>query len=177
MKPLIKLFWSICLLRRGPDDVPYLVPLLAITWIINLLLGWVQFSYRSPLFLALFQSTLVLIITTVFCYTVLYIKSFTNRFVQTLTALMGTTAVINLLIFPLIILQPYIVAQQSAIPIPLLSLIQMFYLLAVIIMNVWLIMVMVHIFSLSLEVNYMFGLALTIALLGLDIIIFTWMFT
>ncbi len=175
MWQFVKLYWSICRLRADPGDVPYSKALLGFVLLLNFLIGWFQFSFKATPLISSLQSLLILTISAGFTYFVLSIKGLLTRFVQTFSALLGTSAIVNLIIFPLLLLQP-VFFQKKPVNSMLVSL-QFMFLLAVLMINIWLIMIMVHIYSKALDVNYLVGLLVTIALLGLDIIIFSRLFS
>jgi len=103
LKPLFALFWQLCLFRRGPQDVPYAPALLVIILLAEMALGvasvlMLEKSYQSE------QAAGVLLGLTVWLalvWGILGFKGQKTRFVQTMTACLGTDLVMTLLVLPL----------------------------------------------------------------------------
>ncbi len=105
MKPLLKRFLDICLLRAGPQDLPASGFLLGLALLVYLLTG----TLLSSLNLAWWQSLLLVVVDTVIlgglAFVVLWIRHLTGRFWQVFTALLGTGAFFELLALPLLFWQ------------------------------------------------------------------------
>lgn len=163
MHALFQLFWSIATFKKGPDAVPYSWPLLALVALMNFLMAWHQFSYRVPIHsAALFAGILILILAGFSCL-VLAVKGHASRCQQTITALLGVNFLINMLLYPLILLGPLL---------QWLPVLVYFILMAVLALNVWLLMITGHIYARALVLPFIAGLLVAVALLGIDIIIF-----
>ena len=175
MFQLLALLWSVCRLRAGPANVPYSPFHLSIVIIANVVVACYQFTWQSDMAKSLLQAILVTAISVIFTYSVLAVKGFQNRFAQTTTTLIGTNVIINALVIPLLLLQPFLL-QQGLPTTMLLGFLHVIYLFTIIMMNVWLIMIMVHIYRVALEVSPVIALLVTIALLGTDILLFALLF-
>ena len=119
MYALIKLFWDICLFRRGPQDTPPLPILLVLLVLLNLTYAF--FLYRIPnaqgfvfeggrIVRFLFIHTVV-IFTLV--YVILWINRFRVRYLQTLIAMYGVDLIISLPQLPLTMFASRITDQVS----------------------------------------------------------------
>lgn len=146
MYQLIVLFFEICILRKGPQDVPaspWLVRLLFVPYLlVNLLIllldaGWLH---------ALTQIAVETVLMVGFCYPLLYFAGKTARFPQTLAALLGTDSVISLCAIPAV--------ASLGSQIGDVALIVMLGLMA------WHWLVNGHIFRHALDRPFLFGLAL-----------------
>ena len=107
MLALLKLFLSIALLRKGPQDVPYsrflFVALLAVLFIADLLIN--QFlsapgKARDPMKLLMFLIFANVIVYGLI-YLLIYVHGLANRAIQTMSALLGIELVIKLAQLPL----------------------------------------------------------------------------
>ena len=105
MPPFVYLIRDICLLRRGPQDLPYSVSLLAVVasaWLV-LQLG-VAVARAAPLDGVFAGAALELMFTLGALNVILTLRGLRNRFVQTATALLGCTLVFILLNVPILLL-------------------------------------------------------------------------
>ena len=101
MQQLVKLFWEICLLRKGPQDVPSATVLF---WLL-LLVGFVVDLFMAANFVE-FSSAIMLVLANMLALFgivigLLAVFRYTNRIVQTLTTLIGTGLVFSFLRLPL----------------------------------------------------------------------------
>ena len=101
MQQLVKLFWEICLLRKGPQDVPAAA---ALFWLL-LVVGLFVDLFIAANFVE-FQSAVLLVVSNtlvlfgvVIC--LLLIFRYTNRVTQTLTTLIGTGLLFSFIRIPL----------------------------------------------------------------------------
>jgi hypothetical protein len=103
MYRLIQLFFDICILRKGPQDVP------AMPWMLYLILPvyiavnlsvLLLNSYPFPaLFIQVFIDFSLL---AGFCWSLVFFSGKPARFLQTLTALIGTESIISCFAIPVI---------------------------------------------------------------------------
>lgn len=100
MYQLVLLFFEICMLRKGPQDVPasrWLARLAFLPYVlINLLILLISASFAAALLQLLVQTALIV----GFTYPLLYFSGNPNRFPQTLTALLGCDAMITFFAIP-----------------------------------------------------------------------------
>ncbi len=101
MRALLDVFLEICLLRRGPQDLPASPALTVLSLAAYGLSGMVAVIAIMPLSMALPQTLLDLALVSGLSYLLLSLRGFGARFLQTLTALAGTGTLLNLVAWPL----------------------------------------------------------------------------
>ena len=116
MRALFELFLAICLLRKGPQDVPASPVLLRLT-----LLSYGLSAVLIPLLDVSLVTSLLLImldiaLLTGLTYGALALRDYRPRFMQTLTALLGTGTLLQLLALPLLFLPEQEMAGTGAPP-------------------------------------------------------------
>ncbi len=100
MRALFDLFFDLCLFRKGPQDLPTSWPLLKLTLSVNALVGIVGLLAITSLLSALVQTMVGLGLLSGVVYGALWVSSYPNRFVQTLTALVGADALLGAFALP-----------------------------------------------------------------------------
>lgn len=104
MKTILNLYWNICLFKRGPEDVPGLPVVLALTLLLNIVISLVVgivFS-KLPVSFAAVSLAVSTAVVGFLIYAVLMLKKLESRFRQTFTAVLGTDILITLLCSPLL---------------------------------------------------------------------------
>ncbi|MCK5830596.1 MAG: hypothetical protein KAH20_09860 [Methylococcales bacterium] len=100
MYQLLRFFFDICLLKKGPQDFP------ASDWVFRLLIlvcAFVDFLIlilSSNVFYAVLQSFIEITLILVLAWIILYIANKRSRFQQTAGALLATDALISFMAFP-----------------------------------------------------------------------------
>lgn len=109
---LIRAFWQVCNFKLAPQGIPYSPTLLCVTTAANTLLSIsIYYRLKPGVGESVIHTLLELVVLIGLTITILYSFARSHRVVQTLTALMGTGALIG--IFALILL----VAFQT-LPVP-----------------------------------------------------------
>ena len=154
MQQLALLFWRICLLKKGPQDVPSAGILLAILLFLSLILDMFSFrltSSESELFnnliVIIIYSGLILATTAI----LLNLLGYKQRTLQTLNALFGAGLVIALCSFPVLIALYGRFDEPGALGLVLL------------ILQFWHLFVMAHILRHALSVSFILGGMLSFA--------------
>ena len=145
MFEIFRLFFDICLLKKGPQDVP---PSRLLFWFSLTLYGMVGFLmlHLSVSWLAsLFQLLAEIMILLIFTAGILYLKGKTSRLFPVVTALLGADALISFFALP-------VIASMTIGRTPFFS--ELVYLALVI----WSWLVMGHIFRHALSISLSFGL-------------------
>ena len=112
MKPLFALFWQLCLFRRGPQDVPYSPVLLGALVLAELALGAALILGLEPIYLKqqLLGMVVALSAWLALVWLVLRFKGLDARYIQAMTACLGTDLLLSCAILPL---QVYIVSSSA----------------------------------------------------------------
>lgn len=146
MYEVIKLFFGICIFRKAPQDIPYSLLLLQFAALVYVGIGLLLLLLSAGLLESLLHLLVEILMVAGFSWALLTISGMSERYIQTLTALLGTDAVISLLALP--VMSSMITPQGSALAIPLLM-----------VMMVWQLLVSAHIFRHALSRSFSFGLA------------------
>jgi hypothetical protein len=104
MRALFELFLAICLLRKGPQDVPASPVLLRLTLLSYGFSGVLIPLLDVGLLTSLVLTVLDIALLTGLTYGALTLRHYRARFMQTLTALLGTGTLLQLLALPLLFL-------------------------------------------------------------------------
>ena len=102
MNLLISRFFEICLLRAGPQDLPASTVLLYVSLIIYVISGLLLSLINAELGKSLLIVTVDVFMLAGLAYLLLWIRMLTRRYVQTLTALAGSGAILELTAWPLL---------------------------------------------------------------------------
>jgi len=144
MYDLIKLFFDICLLKKGPQDMPVsngllflLIPIYAGISFLILILSTDVVNAVLQIFV---EVTLVLGSTKI----ILYLASKASRYQQTVSALIATDTIISFFAIPVM---ATLVGQESALA-----------LIVIVLLMLWHWLVSGAIFSQALEQPFAFGL-------------------
>jgi hypothetical protein len=163
MLALIKLFFSIAILGKGPQDVPYsrflFVALLVVLFIADLISNQLLASSGEQLDMKKLILFLVLANVIVYglTYLLVYVHGFANRAIQTMTALLGVELIIMLAQLPIFILLP-LFAQNKGI------LVLLYY-----ITMGWELVANVHIYRHALQISAVRAALITLVLFSLQI--------
>lgn len=125
MKALWTLFWQLCQLRRGPEDVPYSVQLLVLVTLLDVALGVTGQVLAQPerLRLALSLTVLAVAMDAVALWGLLAFKRLSSRWVQGFTAIVGIDLLLGLVALPLTLLS--LVAEPKSFMIGIIVVSQM----------------------------------------------------
>ena len=167
MGALLDLFLDICLLRKGPQDVPaspiLLKWTLAAYGLASLL---VQVVSVSPL-TALFQAFLDLGLLVGLTYIVLQMVGFPARFTQTLTALAGTGALFGFAILPVTIWMNQDLGGGTPAGVPALLFLGWL---------IWSLAVVAHVLRHALSTSVAMAVLYTLGYLVISVVVATWLF-
>ena len=158
MPPFVFLIRDICLLRRGPQDLPYSVSLLAAVAAASIVLQLgIAVVRAAPLNGVLAGALLELMFTLGALNIILTLRGLRNRFVQSATALLGCTLAFILLNVPVLLLigEPPTTVEQ-------LSSLQVMLVLVSLPLVVWKVLVDAHIFRHSFNVPFLSGIVIAL---------------
>ena len=100
MFDILKLLFDICLFKKGPQDLPYSLWLLRILLIIYVSIRVLMLSLHFDWLTVLLQVITEILLVAVFFWTLLYLSRKLGRLYQTLSAVLGTDAVISFFALP-----------------------------------------------------------------------------
>jgi len=102
MSELLKRLFNICLLTRGPQDLPFSVPLLRLVLLLYFVTGLLSLLTYVSVDMAVMMMLLDVALLLGFSWVCLQAFRMQPRFVQMLTALAGVGILFNLLSLPLL---------------------------------------------------------------------------
>ena len=152
MLNLLQTFWQLTRRRLGPEDLPdsaFLLAMLTVIYVASQFVFDISAYGLVPLIIPLIGIDLVLLFA--FVWAVLGITGFKLRFRQTLTAMLGTGALLTLIATPFIV---WVRMGGEVAPTPPV--------LALLVIIIWLIVVYAHIFARALSKPYLIGLVLAV---------------
>ncbi|MCF6203569.1 MAG: hypothetical protein L3J59_07860 [Methylococcaceae bacterium] len=144
MYQLLKLFYDICLLKKGPQDIPVSNWLFQVILIVSIFVDFLVLILSTDLFSAILQTLVEITLTLGLTWVILYTAKKRFRFQQTVCAFMATDILISLLALPAIAM---LVNDGSG---------SIFF--VIILLMVWHWIVSGHIFSHALGQPFSFGL-------------------
>ncbi|HEY8034977.1 MAG TPA: hypothetical protein VIF37_05265 [Methylobacter sp.] len=100
MFEVIKLLFDICLFKQGPQDLPPSVWLWRILVIVDVMVSFLMISIQTGLVVSLLQAIVSALLIVGFSWLILYIARKPERFTQTVSALLGTDALISFFALP-----------------------------------------------------------------------------
>jgi hypothetical protein len=157
MSRLLKQFFYICLLNKGPQDLPGSYVLLYITLLAYLISGIL--SMLTTMSLELAFPVMLVDLSVLLLYPWLCLKAFrkSERFIQMVTALAGVGTIFQIAAWPLM---TYIDGQQATLP-PAVS-------MMLLIVVAWNLVVYAHIFRESFNIRLLsaYVLALMFAVIS-----------
>jgi len=113
---LIKVFWDICVLKAAPQDLPASAFLLGLTLSAYFATGVLVASFQWSVTQAVFAALLDTVLLTVLSSLLLWARQLSARIHQTLTALVGSGAVMALIAVPLVMWQKLVNVTDNGIP-------------------------------------------------------------
>lgn len=153
---LLRRLWDICLLRRGPQDLPASGSVLLFTLLLEYLLSVILHSIVLPDVPALRLASILLVLNVGVIVTIallLILFQYRNRILQSLTALAGTSLIFNIVIFPFALLA----SLEPGRPTLGGSLVLM--------IQIWSLVVSGHIFTQAMSINRFLGVTIAFCFL------------
>lgn len=115
MIKFIQFFWGLCALKNAPQELPVSPALLGVTLLAYFLSGVavmvLQWSVPKAVLAAMLDTALF----TLLCYALLWARLLDSRFIQTMTALAGSGALLALIAAPLVFWQNQVGAPGASI--------------------------------------------------------------
>lgn len=110
------MFWDICAVKAAPQDLPASSFLLGLALLAYLVTGAVVAAFQWPLSQAILAAFLDTVFLTVLSRVLLWARMLSGRFVQTLTALAGSGAVMTVIALPLVMWQSFVGVTDANAP-------------------------------------------------------------
>jgi hypothetical protein len=110
------MFWDICAVKAAPQDLPASSFLLSLALLAYLVTGAVVAAFQWPLSQAILAAFLDTVFLTVLSRVLLWARMLSGRFVQTLTALAGSGAVMTVIALPLVMWQSFVGVTDANAP-------------------------------------------------------------
>ena len=151
MAGALKTYLNICLLREGPEVLPYSWAFLGIVTAVSLGVSVLIGSMAYDMTAALLASIAGLFLSFVFARVLLVKKP--ERFLQTFSAMLGTVTLINIVSFPGTYSLRYLKLGHTA---------EMFFALTAFALFVWVVIVYGYIFSKALSCAMGYGTAISV---------------
>jgi hypothetical protein len=167
MSVLFNLFLDICLFRKGPQHVPASWVLLKLSLLAYAFSGLLVLLVGVRPLMAISQTLLDVALLAGLTYAVLSIQGYQIRYVQTLTALAGTGALLWLMVLPVVIWITKEVTRGEPAELPKL----LFWLLVG-----WSIAIMSHILRYALSVSRGVSVLYTLGYVIISMILSEWLF-
>jgi len=152
LSQILGLFFSIATLKRPPQDLPATQSVLVIGVGLSLTVSLVRYFILGRETYSVFQVFLEVAVPALLVYLLLMFFKLPQRFLQSFSALCGTTALIHVLALP--ILPALYDALGSNNPI----------IYIVLILDMWWVIVVAHILKHTLNVHFGTGISLAIGL-------------
>ena len=178
MRGWLRLMIDLFCLRAGPAEFPYSVNVFILLFFINIFFASYWQSERTTALEALLGGCSLIALHVIYTYGVLRIRGLSTRFLQTAIALLSLDVLAYLLLFPLIIISPYIQQYMKALPktpsvSSLLVLMSAAFLVFVTIAVItWTTLIAGHVYRRALNVHFVIGVLVVIALMGLEVLLF-----
>ena len=150
LRALLGLFWNICLLKKGPQDLPAASILLFLLFFLYILSAIVEGLIVGLLWPNIQEALIVFALETLIIYGMLSLKGLSARFVQTISAFLGTGLVLTLIILPILslfklgILDAYVYSN------------------ILLILIIWRVVISAHIFKNALAISMGLGVVLSL---------------
>jgi hypothetical protein len=167
MYALFNLFLDICLFRKGPQHVPASLALLRLTLITYGLSGFLVLLLSVGPLTAGLMVLIDIVLLLALTYGALTLWNYRMRFIQTLTALLGTGTLLQLLVLPVSVWMAQELAKTGAPEFP--------WLLSLGLIG-WSIAVIAHILHHALAISRGLGLLYTLGYVIISWTISGWLY-
>jgi hypothetical protein len=162
MLQLIKIFWDICRLKAGPQDLPTGRYLLAAAVLAGIIIDSFSTSIFIPKFSAIDTIKLVVIYNIallVAIYFLLKLIGYAERAIQTVTAIAGSGLFISLVLLPGLLMMNSVDEQVKS------------FAIFILIDNIWRIAVNAHIFRHALSISLLMAMILSVSYLLFGVLV------
>lgn len=169
---ILKTYWQISIFKETPANTPYSAVFMVAIGLIYMFVLLVQWELSDLEQALVFPRSMVLgfaIIASygIYTYLILFLSKFSNRFVQTQSAIFTTHLYIHLISFPLLGVAPMLTNPESI----LLKIFALLYLLVVFAIAIWQFMVTAFIYKEALQISFFQGVLASFGLLAFNILV------
>ena len=156
MQTLFLAFANICRFKTGPQDLPASNHLLIVAAVFSGIVNFIGYrtAFHGSTFLIIAVAFSDIVITAAVYIGIVYLNRKPERVVQTLTAILGTTALLSLLKLPIHLFAPDVALQDASMQL----------LFFPIIIEVWMLAVIAWIIKNTLETS--FGIGVFVSFVG-----------
>lgn len=160
MTELLKRFFRICLLNKGPQDLPYSIVLMWLAFLVYFITGLFSLLTWVEADMGMLVMLMDVVVLTSFSW--LCVQAFKHgaRFVQMITALTGTGSLFNVMSIP-VLMQIHQIKDSGQVPAELAFL--LLFLLS------WNLAVIAHVFRESFNVRLLAAFVLTLAYKAIEV--------
>jgi hypothetical protein len=166
MRALFHLFLDICLFRKGPQHIPVSQILLRATLVAYGISGLLVLLISLEPARALLVMLADIVLLTGLTYGVLNLSNYSGRFLQTLTALLGTGTLVQLMALPVSLWLGKPLEQETIAVLP-----QLLY----IALLVWSIAIIAYILQQALAVSRSLGILYTFGYIAISWTVSSWL--
>ena len=167
LSTLLKAFFDICLLRKGPQDLPKSSILLSLCLILYTVLDVLLTVQTRPFTDALLVSLVDVGFLLVVTFLILSQHQHLDRMRQTITALFGTGLILGIFIFPLV---------YGGVQNQYESWLQQIIVLSFLIMVIWNVVVLAHIVRHAISTSMGIGIMIAILYIWMSSLLITMLF-
>jgi predicted neutral ceramidase superfamily lipid hydrolase len=167
LSTLLKAFFDICLLRKGPQDLPKSSLLLSLCLILYTVLDVLLTVQTRPFTDALLVSLVDVGFLLVVTFLILSQHKHLDRMLQTMSALFGTGLILGIFIFPLV---------YGGVQNQYESWLQQIIVLLFLIMVIWNVVVLAHIVRHAISTSMGIGIMIAILYIWMSSLLITMLF-
>ena len=164
---LSKAFLDVCLLRKGPQDLPKSSVLLAFSFFLYLVIDVLLTVQSRPIADSLMVSLLDVCFLAGVVSLILRQHQHIDRFLQTMTALFGTGVILGIFIFPLV---------YGGVQNQYGDLLQQIIILLFLVMVIWNVAVLAHIIRHAISTSIGIGIMMAILYIWMSSLLITMIF-
>ncbi|HHF7345897.1 TPA: hypothetical protein ACPSKE_002235 [Legionella feeleii] len=169
---LFKRYWRVCIFKETPANTPYshfLLGLVSFLFLALIILQWyitdVQKEFK--LITSIFAGLSLLCSYFIYTFVLLKVYRKTNRFAQTLTALLVSHLIVHIFAMPLLLVAPIF---NSTINPTFVLFFGILYLILTLVLTVWQFLITAHIYKHALEVDNLASILASVGLLACNIL-------
>ncbi|MBL7478992.1 hypothetical protein [Legionella bononiensis] len=151
---LFLVYWKLIRFQETPDNTPYShfllgISILFLTLVMTLQWRFSEFEFSDDLLLTTLIAVSLVFSFVLYTYAILYFRGLGSRWVQTVTCLCTSHAIIHLLASPLFLVDPYL--EHTSLKNPLVLFIAVIYLFVTLGLSVWQFVITAYIYKSAMD--------------------------